>query len=58
MKRSCASDCAGLNCPTPEKAMPCIRTVEFVLAVLHSAVPRSVRQAMLHESGGFFLTSA
>ena len=49
MKRSCASDCAGFNFSTPEKAMPCIRTVEFVLAVLHSTVPCSVRLAMLHK---------
>jgi hypothetical protein len=50
MKRSRASDCAGYYFPTPEKAMPCTKTVRFGLAVLHSAGPCSVRQAMLHES--------
>ena len=50
MKRSRASDCAGYGFSTPEKAMRCIKTVGFVLAVLHSSVPCSVRQAMLHES--------
>jgi hypothetical protein len=50
MKRSRVLDCAGYYFPTPEKAMRCIKTVGFVLAVLHSSVPCSVRQAMLHES--------